>query len=73
MEPNEIGRVYGRVLERMVELLGSTPRGLTFGAAMDQALRELGLPTPPAEVEEVLLVASLKIIAGGRVPGCPDA
>src|SRR4051812_41289582 len=37
----EVGAKYGCVLERMVELLGSTP-GLTFGAALEQACADRG-------------------------------
>lgn len=73
MDADEIGRVYGVALERMVELLGEKDSRLSFGGAMDQAVAELGLPPPSAEVQGALLRASLKIIAGGRVPGCPDA
>lgn len=73
MDADELGRVYGGALMRMVELLGSRPKGLTFGGAMDQAIAELGLPPPSWEVQSALLRASLKIIGGGRLPGCPDA
>lgn len=59
---------------RMVELLGSGNKtGLTYGAAMEQAIAELGLPKPPVVVAAALLSAALKIIGSGRVPGCPDA
>lgn len=72
MTPDELGRKYGGVLERMVDLLGST-KGLSFGDAMAQACAEAGLSHVPPEVEAALLTASFKIIGSGRLPGAPDA
>lgn len=63
---------YAPVLQRMVELLGEKDSKMTFGDAMKRAARELHLPVPP-HMEEPLFISALQVIAGGRIPGAPDA
>ena len=63
---------YAPVLERMIEILGANDHGVTFGAAMDRASREKGLPVPPHMVEPIM-VAAFSVIANGRIPGLPEA
>jgi hypothetical protein len=63
----------GRVLGRMVELLGSGPPRL-FGQALEQACAELGVRVRSgSEEESALLRAAFAIIANGKIPGAPDA
>lgn len=69
----ELAQQYGPALHRMVELLGAEGSRHSFGSAMEAALLELGLPPPPPAIEMGLLTSAFRIIAGGRVPGCPDA
>jgi|SRR3982751_1083024 len=62
-----------RVLERMVELLGSGPPR-QFGQALAQASAELGITVRRgSEDESALLTAAFQIIGSGRIPGAPDA
>jgi len=64
---------YAPVLQRMVEILGSSnERGTTFGAALEQASKEKGIPVPK-HMYGPLLVSAFKVIATGKIPGCPDA
>lgn len=64
---------YAPVLERMVEILGSWEgERVSFGQAMDQASRELGIVVP-LYMEAFLLTSAFQIISGGRLPGAPDA
>ena len=61
-----------RVLGRMVELLGSGP--CSFGGALEQAGAELGVSVRKGSKEEsALLRAAFAIMAGGKIPGAPDA
>lgn len=64
---------WAEALERMIELLGETPKGLTFAAALEQALREKSLSKPPLELEHGMLMAAFQISSAGRIPGAPDA
>ena len=69
----EIGYKYAPVLARMVELLGQDDLSqVKFGEALDQAAREYHLEVP-ADVQMALLRAAFKILATGRLEGCPDA
>lgn len=72
MSVEEEAYKYAPVLERMVALLGAKDSGITFGQAMAQASSELGIQIPEHMVEP-LLTAAFKVIAGGRIPGVPDA
>lgn len=63
---------YAPVLERMVVLLGAKDSKITFGEAMKRAARELRISIPD-HMEEPLLISALRVIAGGRIPGAPDA
>jgi hypothetical protein len=64
---------YGPVLGRMVELLGAPgSQQLTFGQALLRASTELQLHVPP-HMHGPLLTAAFKVIAGGKIPGLPEA
>jgi|HubBroStandDraft_5_1064220.scaffolds.fasta_scaffold116736_2 hypothetical protein len=62
---------YAPVLERMVELLGSSDT-MTFDSAMSQASTELAVEIPE-HMRGPLLISAFKVVAGGRIPGAPDA
>lgn len=62
---------YAPVLQRAVELLGSDEK-LKFGAAIEQASTELGIPVPEDMVGP-LMIAAFQVIGPGRIPGAPDA
>lgn len=64
---------WAEALERMIVLLGEQPKGLSFQAAFEQALREKKLTKPPAELEQGMLLAAFEIVSTGRIPGAPDA
>lgn len=65
---------YAPVLQRMVDILGAlhTDEKMKFGDALKQATAELGVELP-LHMEVAILTAALKVVAGGRIPGAPDA
>ncbi len=66
----EDARRFAPILERMVDILADD--NMTFGAALAQAARELGLEVPE-HVEAALLTTAFKIFGGRGFPGAPDA
>lgn len=68
-----MSRKFAPVLERMVEIMGSSEH-VRFGEALDRASTELGLVVEKGSVEEeALLKGAFRVIATGRIPGAPDA
>jgi len=63
-----------RVLERMIELLSSKTQRYTYGVALAQACRELGVQVERnSKEEQALLTAAFQVTSTGRIPGAPDA
>lgn len=63
-------RKYAPVLERMIDILAED--SMTFGAAMNQASRELGIKVP-THMEAPLLTLAFNVFAGRRIPGAAEA
>jgi hypothetical protein len=68
---SEDAKKYAPVLDRMIEILGSS-NDITFGIALNRAASELGIEVPE-HMHGPLLTSAFKVIAGGRIPGAPDA
>jgi hypothetical protein len=57
---------YGGILERVVDLMATgSGTDFTFGAALEQAKRELGFETIPDNIEEAILRAAFRITCSG--------
>ena len=54
---------YGKVLERTVDLV-TEDGSLPFGDALDQAIRDLGIPVP-TEIKVKIIVAAFKVVTSG--------
>jgi hypothetical protein len=73
VDPCNDPQKYAPVLGRMVELLGAPgSQQLTFGQALLRASKELRI-TVPTYMNGALIMAAFKVIAGGKIPGLPEA
>ena len=73
LDPCNDPQKYAPVLARMVELLGAAgSQQLSFGQALVRASDELRLHVPP-HMQGPLLTAAFKVLATGKIPGCPEA